>query len=93
VIRLAGSVEYKDGHTEDWTAGPAALAEWEIYAMRHGYPVKPGEAPPMLSLLVVAHSALGIAEGFDVWRPTVYGVEADAGALETLPILPEVSLD
>jgi hypothetical protein len=76
VIRLRGTIEYEGGRTQDFETGSAALAEWELYALRHGYPF--GEAaPPMLSALVVAHYALGVAEGFDVWRKSVVGVDLD----------------
>jgi hypothetical protein len=83
VIRLKGTVEYNDGRVVEWSAGSAALAEWEIYAMRNGYPIKPGEAPMILSLLVVAHAALGVAEGFDVWRPTVRDIAGDEAETAT----------
>jgi hypothetical protein len=85
VIRLRGSVEYEGGRTEVFETGSAALAEYELYALRHGYPIGPG-APPMLSSLVIAHHALGIQEGFDVWRRSVIGVELDSeGVPPTLP--------
>jgi hypothetical protein len=76
VIRLKGSIEYDGGRTEAFETGSAALAEWELYALRHGYPFGT-EAPPMLSALVVAHYALGVAEGFDVWRKSVVGVDLE----------------
>jgi hypothetical protein len=85
VIRIRGTIEYEGGRTEDFETGTAALAEWELYALRHGYPM--GEAaPPMLSALVIAHAALGVAEGFDVWRRSVLGVELETeGIPPTLP--------
>jgi hypothetical protein len=84
MIRLKGTVEYDGGRTEHFETGPAALAEWELYALRHGYPL--GEkAPAMLSALVIAHHALGVAEGFDVWRKSVVGVEMDAEGVPSFP--------
>jgi len=85
MIRLRGTIEYEGGRTETFETGAAALAEWELYALRHGFPI--GEsAPPMLSALVIAHHALGVEEGFDVWRKSVTGVEMDAeGVPPTLP--------
>jgi hypothetical protein len=84
-VRVRGTVTYEGGRTDTFEAGPPALAEWELYAMRHGFPI--GEAaPPMLSMLVVAHHALGIEEGFDVWRKSV--VDFDAETLEVPPTLP-----
>jgi hypothetical protein len=86
VIRLRGRVEYEGGRVEDFETGSAALAEWELFALRHGYPIGTA-APPMLSMLVIAHHALGVAEGFDVWRKSVVGVEVEQeGAVPpTLP--------
>jgi hypothetical protein len=86
VIKLAGTVEYEGGRTEEFLTGPAAVAEWELFALRHGYPVRQDEAPPVLASLVIAHFALGVQEGFDVWRKSVVGVEMTAeGAPPTLP--------
>lgn len=76
MIRLKGRVEYEGGREEAFETGTAALAEWELYALRHGYPLGTA-APPMLSALVIAHHALGIDEGFDVWRRSIVGVELD----------------
>jgi hypothetical protein len=87
VIRLRGTVEYDGGRTVEFETGTAALAEWELYALRHGYPI--GEkAPPMLSALVIAHHALGVEEGFDVWRKTVAGVDLDASAVDPTQAVP-----
>lgn len=86
MIRLTGTVEYEGGRTEEFSTGPAALAEYELYALRHGYPIGDA-APPMLSALVIAHFALGVEEGFEAWRKSVTGVEMDAaGVPPTLPV-------
>ena len=82
MIHLRGTVEYEGGRTEDFETGSAAVAEWELFALRHGYPIGDG-APPMLSALVVAHHALGVQEGFDVWRRSVVGVDMEIP--ETVP--------
>ena len=85
MIRLTGTIEYEGGRVETFETGSAALAEWELYALRHGYPVGAGQ-PPILSTLVIAHFALGVAEGFDVWRKSVIGVELESsGVPPTLP--------
>ena len=90
MLRLKGTVEYEGGRVDEFETGPAAIAEWELYALRHGYPI--GEAaPPMLSALVIAHHALGVSEGFDVWRKTVFGVEMDAAAVPPTPRVPSVA--
>ena len=82
MIRLRGTIEYDGGRTETFETGSAAVAEWELFALRHGYPI--GEAaPPMLSALVIAHHALNVAEGFDVWRKSVVGIEMETP--ETVP--------
>jgi hypothetical protein len=87
MMRLHGRVEYDGGREEAFETGTAALAEWELFALRHGYPVGEG-APPMLMMLVVAHFALGIAEGFDVWRRSVSSIEMEApiAVPPTLPV-------
>ena len=84
MIRLRGTIEYEGGRLEQFETGSAALAEWELYALRHGYPLGDG-APPMLSSLVVAHYALGVAEGFDVWRKSVVGVDLETEGVPPTP--------
>lgn len=84
MIRIRGQVEYEGGRVESFEAGSAALADWELYGLRHGYPI--GEdRPPMLSLLYIAYTALGVSEGFDVWRKSVIGVEPDADEAAVIP--------
>jgi hypothetical protein len=92
MIRLSGTVEYEGGRTETFETGSAALAEYELYALRHGYPIG-RDAPPMLSALVIAHHALGVSEGFDVWRKSVVGVDLKTpeGVPPTLPAASAVS--
>jgi hypothetical protein len=90
VIRIRGEVEYADGRVEAFETGTAALAAWELYALRHGFPI--GEAaPPTLTALVVAHAALKIPIGVDSWMETVEGVELDTDAVP--PTLPAPSLE
>lgn len=88
MIRLRGEIEYEGGRVDHFETGTAALAEWELYALRHGYPIGAG-APPMLSALVIAHHALGVEEGFDVWRRSVVGVELEQpdAVPPTLPVV------
>lgn len=85
MIRLQGTVEYEGGRVEHWQAGSAALAEWELYAQRHGIADPYSGAHRVLSTLVVAWAALGVEEGFDVWRKSVMDVDADAAAETALP--------
>lgn len=81
MITFTGRVQYRDGTEAEFETGTAAIAAYEDYAIRHGYPY--GDAmPPTLSALVVAHYALQIPEGFDVWRPTVAGVELEANGVD-----------
>jgi hypothetical protein len=87
LIRLRGTVTYTDGHEEAFETGTAALAEYELFALRHGYPI--GEAaPPMLSALVVAWSALGNGLGFEPWRKTVSGVDLETEGVPPTPPAP-----
>jgi hypothetical protein len=93
VIRIKGRVEYRDGRLEDFTAGAAARAEWELYAHRHGLAA---DDAPILSLLVVACYVLnGTLEGFEGWRAGVVDVEAElvegAAAVAVPPTLREAS--
>jgi hypothetical protein len=85
VIRLSGTIHYEGGREETFETGSAALADWELYALRHGFPI--GEkAPPMLSMMYIAYTALGVREGFDVWRRSVVDVDLDTEAVPpTLP--------
>ena len=76
MIRLKGTIEYEGGRTEEFETGTAAIAEWELFALRHGYPIGEG-APSMLSALVVAHYALGVQEGFEPWRRSVVGIDME----------------
>jgi hypothetical protein len=75
MIRITGTVEYRDGRTEAFAAGTAARAEWELYASRHGLPI---DGLPVLAVLVIACYVLtGTLEGFEAWRATVLDVEAN----------------
>ena len=88
MLELTGTVQYKDGAVVEFVTGTAALAEWELYALRHGYPLGTA-APPMLMALVVAWTATanGSGEGFDTWRARVAGVQMDTESAD--PTLPE----
>jgi len=81
VIRFRGTVAYRDGSEASFESGTAALAAYESYAMRHGLPIGEG-MPPTLGALVIAHHALRVDEGFDVWRENVDGVELVADGLD-----------
>lgn len=77
MLTFRGKVEFKDGTVSEFETGTAALAAWELYALRHGYPVGQG-MPPMLGTLVMAHSALGVEEGIETWMERVHGVELES---------------
>jgi hypothetical protein len=87
-VRITGTITYRDGEVVAFETASPALAEWELYALRHGYPI--GEkAPPMLSMLVVAWSELREeGEGFDTWRRRVQDIDWDEAAVEVPPTLP-----
>ena len=77
MIRLKGSVTYLDGRVEQFERGSAILVAWERYARRHA--IEGGiTANPVEASAVVAHAALGIVEGFDVWLATVDGVDMES---------------
>lgn len=91
MLRFKGNVRYRDGHTVAFEAGLATTAAWEEYAHRNGYPFDPDNAPRVLYTLVLAHAALGIEEGFEVWRPKVDTFELEA--VEVPPTLAAVTGD
>jgi hypothetical protein len=78
MLRYRGRVRYSDGREDEFEAGLAATAAWEEYAHRNGYPFEVDKAPRVLYSLVIAHAALRIEEGFEVWRPRVDTFELDA---------------
>lgn len=78
MIRFKGTIRYKDGSEVAYEAGLAVTAAWEEYAHRNGYPFRPEDAPPAIYTLVLAHAALGVEEGFDVWRRRVDSFDSDA---------------
>lgn len=88
MIKIRGTVTYEGGSVVEWEAGPPAFVEWELYALRHKFPPKLSEAPELLALMVIAHAALGIAEGFDVWRKSL--VDFASEAVEEVPPTPPV---
>jgi hypothetical protein len=77
MLRFRGTVQYADGREETFEAGSAAQADYELYALRHGWPIGDGQ-PPMLWSLLIAHSALKVPEGFELWRESVSGIELEA---------------
>ena len=87
MFRFTGRVEYADGTTADFTAGNAALAAWERYAMRHKLPMG-ADSPPTMSSLVIAHHALAIEQGVDAWIESVQGIELDADTGEAAAVDP-----
>lgn len=84
MLRFRGKVQYADGVETEFATGTAALAHYEEYALRHHWPIGDG-MPPTLGALLMAHYALGIAEGFDTWRQTVAGVELEADGVPPTP--------
>jgi len=91
LVTFRGRVTYKNGREPvDFTAGPAVVAAWELYALRNGYPVNGPSVPPLLMALVVAFEAIGEGpDGFETWRREVFAVEL--AAVELPPTRPEAS--
>jgi hypothetical protein len=92
--RIRGTVTYKDefgGGTEDFEGGAGDIAAYEEWALRYGGPMPDvimgnDRLPKMTMVLVIAHSALGIEEGYSVWRRKVSTFEFDTE--EVPPTLP-----
>jgi hypothetical protein len=80
LLGFEGRVVYLNGRAPDaFTAGPAVVSAWELYALRNGYPVRGASVPALLMSLVVAFEAIGEGpEGFETWRRTVHTVELNA---------------
>lgn len=98
MIRFAGTVLYKDGHQETYEGGGAMLAEWEVWAARHNYPLTPN--PETLTVfpvktwqLYLAYTALERAEGFETWRKTVDDVESTDRPESVNPTLPALTAE
>ena len=89
MLTFRGRVQYNDGTTAEFVGGTALMAAYEAYALRNGLPIGEG-MPPTTSAMVMAHAALGISEGFDLWRKDVFGVELEA---EGIPPTPEARSD
>jgi hypothetical protein len=88
MLTFRGRVRFNDGNEVEFSGGTAALAAYEAYAVRNGFPV--GEKmPPTLAALAIAHFCLHEKQGFDAWRQTVFGVELEADGVP--PTLPEAS--
>ena len=96
MLKFSGTILYKDGREEAYETAGAALAEWEAYAVQHGYPLTPRpellEAFPVKTWqMFLAYSALEVAEGFDVWRRTVADVDSDNTPEPVVPFPAEVT--
>lgn len=95
MIRFAGTVHFRDGREERFEAGGAIQADWEEYAARHDLPTIPTPEtvtrfPVKRWQMYLAYAALGVPEGFDVWRKTVSDVDLDDDEAELVPpTLPE----
>lgn len=82
MLRIEGHVEYADGRRQQFTAGPMVLAEWELYAHKHGLPVD-HDATPMLHMAFIAWKACGGPVSFEEWRASV--LDLDLTSAEALP--------
>ena len=94
MINLSGTITYVDGREESYAAGGAIIAEWELWASRHGYPLTP--TPDTITVfpiktwqMYLAYVAVGAEEGFDVWRKSVADVDSDDVPEPIPPTLPE----
>ena len=85
MIRLSGRVELRSGELVEWRAGTAAMAEWELYAHRHGYPTDPRAMASMSMLVIACYSIKGTTEGFEAWRADVVDVDVDVDLPAAVP--------
>jgi len=79
MVEFRGEILYRDGRTVEVRGGLPAVAAWEEYAHRNGFPTDLDAAPKSLANLVVLHALVGAEEGFEVWRQTVanFTLESD----------------
>jgi len=88
MLKITGTVELKSGEVQHWTAGTSAMAEWELWAHRHGLPTDPTLSRFVWMHVLAYYGLTGGLEGFDAWRSTVVGVDVDAEGLETASVVP-----
>jgi hypothetical protein len=95
MIRFSGTVIYTDGRREPFETGLRGARAWELYAGRHSLPLNASpeslERFPVYTWeLVVAHAALRVANGFDVWVETVEDID-EWNAVDVPPTPPAPS--
>jgi hypothetical protein len=80
MLKITGTVELKSGEVQHWTAGTSAMAEWELWAHRHGLPTDPTQSRFLWMHVLAYYGLTGGLEGFDAWRrDLVAGVDVDQG--------------
>lgn len=84
---IHGTVTYEGGEVVAWKARPKDVAAMEAYARRKGIELSEALSPTLGMFL--AYSALGIAEGFDVWLESLDDFEDltgdEAGPVDPFP--------
>jgi hypothetical protein len=86
VIRLSGTISFRDGRVVGVEVRQAEYAAWELYAMRHGFSAKPDQSPPMTMTRYLAFAAIQREhlkpirdwDDFDDWSLQVDDVELDS---------------
>jgi hypothetical protein len=71
MIRLTGTVTYRDGRTELIEVTQAEYAGFELWALRHGIPANPEGAPPMTMTRYLGYQATQRAahDSAELWEP------------------------
>jgi hypothetical protein len=90
VIRLSGTVTYRDGRTELIEVTQAEYAGFELWALRQGIPANPDGAPPMTMTRYLgyqatqrtAHSSPELWDDWDAWDRDVMDVTLEADAAD-----------
>lgn len=86
MIRLAGTVTYRDGRTEQIEVTQAEYAGFELWAIRRGLDPTPDRAPPMTMTRYLGYQATQRAAhvspdswtDWEVWDAGVADVSLDA---------------
>lgn len=97
MIRLTGTVTYRDGHTDQVEVTQAEYAAFELWCLRAGIDATPEKTPPMTMTRYLAYAALQHAahlepaawRSFEAWGYDVADVELEgadeAGNAEAPP--------
>ena len=79
MIQVKGRVDYTQGPSQEFVAGPWEFSQFEQYAARKGFTA---ETAPLTATLYLAYAATHRSEwppteGFEVWSQNVSNLDTD----------------